>query len=55
MNKPSLEELKNVFGSKTYSRGFNYYKNGHVCLGVKKDDKLWVKFMVPDLLLTKSR
>ncbi|MBW4257488.1 hypothetical protein KTG15_07255 [Methanobacterium sp. YSL] len=43
MNKPSLEELKNVFGSKTYSRGFNYYKNGHVCLGVKKDDKLWGK------------
>jgi uncharacterized Zn finger protein len=41
MNKPSLEELKNVFDSKTYSRGFNYYKNGHVCLGVKKDDKLW--------------
>ena len=43
MNKPSLEELKNVFGSKTYIRGFNYYKNGHVCLGVIKDDRLWGK------------
>ena len=37
----SVKQVKEFFGEKTYSRGFKYFEDGYVVLGVKKGDKLF--------------